>query len=218
MIEEVTQEPFETYVRRAIFVPLGMDRSTFAVDASTPDVATFYDVDGTQAMHYQFRAKAAASLYTNVVDMTRFVQAHFENAAHEPAGRGVLRPETLRLMRRPEGALFGADIWGLGVMLFAPVGVDDFVVGHDGSNSPAINTAVRLNPMNGDGIVVLETGDPTLASALAGEWVYWQTGAMDFIMLTMERRRILYAILAGSLAIVLVGLVLGWRLNRSVAT
>ena len=218
LIEEVTQEPFGTYVRRAIFDPLGMTRSTFAVDASTPDVATFYAMDGTQAIHYRFSAKAAASLYTNVADMTQFVQAHFEGPAHEPAGRGVLQPETLRLMRRPEAALLGADIWGLGVMLFAPIGADDFVIGHDGNNDPAINTAVRLNPTNGDGIVVLETGDPLLATTLAGEWVYWQTGTVDFLMLAMAGRSIMSLIVGGSVAIVLAGLLLGWRTTRSAAT
>jgi CubicO group peptidase (beta-lactamase class C family) len=66
LIEEVAHESFEAYVRRAIFEPLGMERSTFSVDASTPDIATFYAVDGSKAIHYGFRAKAATSLYTNV--------------------------------------------------------------------------------------------------------------------------------------------------------
>ena len=213
LIEEVAGEPFEDYMRRAILRPLGMERSTFTVDASTPDVATFYDVDGTPAIHYRFTAKAAASLYTSVVDMTRFVQAHFAGPGGEPVGRGVLAAETVALMRQPQAALFGADIWGLGVMLFAPTG-REFVIGHDGSNAPAINTAVRLNPVTGDGIVVLETGDPLLASTLASEWTFWQTGTPDLIMLTMQARSILTMIGAGSVVIVLAGLLFGWRITR----
>ena len=214
LIEEVTGESYEGYMQRALFRPLGMERSTFTVDASTPDVATFYDAQGKQAIHYRFRAKAAASLYTNVTDMTRFVQAHFAGSAGEPVGRGVLKPETLQLMRRPQATMFGADVWGLGVMLFAPVGGGDFIIGHDGNNDPAINTAVRLNPQTGDGIVVLETGDSTLASTLAGEWVFWQTGKLDFLMLAMRARDIVALIGAGSAAIVLAGLFLGWRVGR----
>ena len=213
LIEEVTGETFEGYLRRALFDPLGMARSTFTVDDSTPDVATFYDANGGKAIHYRFRAKSAASLYTNVNDMTRFVQAHFTGPAGEPAGRGVLAPATLQLMRRPQARALGADIWGLGVMLYAPL-EDDFVVGHDGNNDPAINTAVRFNPRTGDGIVVLETGDPTLASTLAGEWVFWQTGHMDFIMLTIGLRRIVWLVATGAVAIVLVGLYFGWRAGR----
>ena len=92
LIEEVTGEGFEDYLQRALFRPLEMTRSAFTVDASTPDVATFYDKSGAPAIHYRFRAKSAASLYTNVADMTRFVQAHFEGAAGEPTpGRGGTR-------------------------------------------------------------------------------------------------------------------------------
>jgi CubicO group peptidase (beta-lactamase class C family) len=220
LVEEVTQEPFEGYMQRAIFGPLGMRRSAFTVDASTPDIATFYDVDGTPAIHYQFRAKAAASLYTSVTDLTRFVQAHFTGPQGEPAGRGVLRPETLVQMRQPQphADTYGADIWGLGVMLFAPVGQSDFVIGHDGSNDPAINTSARLNPTNGDGIIVLETGDPSLASTLAGEWVFWQTGTPDFIMLALGAGSMVRMVVVGCLAIVLLGVVLGWRVTRSTAT
>ncbi len=214
LVEEVTGESFEDYLRRAVFDPLGMARSSFAVDASTPDVATFYDVNGQQAIHYRFTAKAAASLYTSAADMTRFVQAHSPGPAGEPTGRGVLRPDTIRLMRRAEAAAFGADIWGLGVMLFAPLGSDDFIIGHDGSNDPAINTAVRLDPISGDGIVVLETGDTTLASTLAGEWVFAQTGTLDSIMLMMGARTIVRVIIAGSAAIILAGGLFAWRTRR----
>ena len=39
-----------------------------------------------------------------------------------------------------------------------------FVIGHDGNNDPAINTAARLDPAtSGNAAVVLETGNPLLA-------------------------------------------------------
>jgi CubicO group peptidase (beta-lactamase class C family) len=215
LIEEVTGASFEDYMQRAVLGPLDMGRSAFTVDGSTPNVAAFYDVDGSPATHLRFRAKAAASLYTTVSDMTRFIQAHFVGPAGEPVGRGVLQPETLTLMRRPHAATLGRDVWGLGLMLFAPAGDGDFVAGHDGSNDPAINTAVRLNPATGDGIVVLETGDKTLASTLGSEWVFWQTGRPDFLMLLLGARSIGWVIALGSLPIVLVGLVLGWRRRRT---
>lgn len=214
LIEEVTGEPFEDYLQRALFRPLGMQRSTFAVDPSTPDVATFYDGNGAQAIHYRFRAKSAASLYTNVSDMVRFVQAHFVGLAGEPIGRGVLKPETVQSMRKPHATLYGADVWGLGVILFAPLEGGDYIIGHDGNNDPAINTAVRLNPKTGDAIVVLETGDSTLASTLAGEWVFWQTGYLDFLMLVMSANTMIKAAAAGVIVILLVGVFVGWRVGR----
>ena len=105
-------------------------------------------------------------------------------------------------------------MWGLGVMLFAPLDDGDFIVGHDGNNDPAINTAVRLNPKTGDAIVVLETGDSTLASTLAGEWVFWQTGYVDFLMLAIRASAMVKTIAIGVVAIVLIGLFAGWRVGR----
>ena len=92
----------------------------------------------------------------------------------------MLSANTLEQMRKPLASQFGQEIWGLGTMLYAPNGVGGFVVGHDGNNEPAINTAVRLNPATGNGIVILETGNRLLATRLAGEWVFWETGNLDF--------------------------------------
>ena len=105
----------------------------------------------------------------------------------------------------------GADIWGLGTMLYAPDGNGEFVIGHDGNNEPAINTAVRFNPATNDGIVILETGNPLLATMLAGSWVFWQTGNVDFLMVTLAADRMIALIVAGWLVIVLTGVLIGWR-------
>ena len=60
---------------------------------------------------------------------------------------------------------------------------DAFVFGHDGQNDPAINAAVRVNPDNSDAIVVLTSGGRLLATRLASEWTYWQTGGPDFLVI-----------------------------------
>ena len=115
---------------------------------------------------------AAASFYTSASDLTAFLQAHLPGAAGEPIGRGVLKPETVKLMRQPHAAQFGADIWGLGTILYAPNGTGDFIIGHDGKRSPAINATARIDPSTGDGIVFLESGHPLLATHVGGDWVF----------------------------------------------
>jgi hypothetical protein len=35
---------------------------------------------------------------------------------------------------------------------------------------------VRINPDSGDAIIVLTSGGRILATRLASEWTYWQTG------------------------------------------
>lgn len=214
LIEDVTGEPFEVYMRRAVLDPLGMSRSTFVTPEGAANVAEVYDEDGSQATHYRFSAPAAASLYTSVSDMARLIEAHAPGSAAASAGSGVLKPETLREMRRPHASQFGADIWGLGVLLYAPNNADDQIVGHDGANAPAINTTARFDPADGDGIVVLVTGDRRLATDLAGEWVLWKTAKVDFLTVTGEFRQTVMTLAIGGAVIVLAGLVAGWRFRR----
>ena len=216
IIEEVSGEAFESYMQRAVFRPLGMNRSTFAVDPDKlPNVAPLYDANGNKAAHHRFTALAAACLYTTASDMTRFIQAHLTGSSGELAGRGVLKPETLKLMRQPHASQMGADIWGLGTMLYVPNGAGDFIIGHDGKRQPAINTAVRLNPATGDGIVVLQSGNQLLATIVAGEWVFWQTGKIDFLMFTLVAKKMIAIVFIGWGLIMLMALFIGWRRSRA---
>jgi CubicO group peptidase (beta-lactamase class C family) len=163
LVEEVTGEAFESYVQRTVLQPLGMNRSTFAIDPeTTPNLAAIQTADGTNAPHRWFTALAATSFYTTTEDLTLFVLAHLPGTDGQPIGRGVLKPETVTLMRKPHASVLGADMWGLGTMLYVPNGQGDFIIGHDGKNEPAINASARLNPANGDSIILLETGKPLL--------------------------------------------------------
>jgi hypothetical protein len=147
--------------------------------------------------------------------MTRFIQAHLLGANGEPIGRGVLQPATLEHMRQPHASRYGVDIWGLGTILYAPNGAGGHVIGHDGTNEPAINTAARFDPATGNGIVILETGSPLLATRLAGEWVFWQTGNLDSLSVLLEARRLFIVIAAGWLVIAVAGVVVAWRGRRA---
>ena len=213
LIEEVSGQSFNDYMKEHVLAPLSMARSTFVLEDES-DVAEFFDTNGKPATHFRFTALAAASLYTTANDLTRFLQAQVASPNGELAGRGVLKPETLNLMRKPHALQFGVEIWGLGTMLFAPNNAGSYVIGHDGNNDPAINTAARINPATGDGIVILETGNKLLATKLAGEWVFWNTGHVDFLTVTMEARATLEMFAVGAGAIVLIALVFGWTRRR----
>jgi CubicO group peptidase (beta-lactamase class C family) len=215
LIEEVSGESFEGFMQRAIFRPLGMARSSYhwtGTDGST--LATFYDADSKPTTHYRFAAVAATSLYTSASDLMRFIQAHLPGQNGEPIGRGVLAPATINAMWRPHGSKYGVDIWGLGVILYASNNEGGFIVGHDGNNDPAINTAARFNPATGNGIVILETGNPLLATRLAGEWVFWETGNVDLLAFTIATPGMLRLIGRGSLVIVLAVPTITWLIRR----
>lgn len=202
MIEDVTHEDFDAYMRRRVFGPLGMADSTF--EAPDPArLADFFAADGSTAPHYRFAATGAASLYTSAADLTAFLQAQLPGPENAPAGRGVLTPETLREMARPQARLFGLPVWGLGESLYAPTAGGGFVIGHDGQNHPAINTTARLDPATGNGVIVLATGSSTLAREIGGEWTFWQTGKVGLdTLLLFDAPRILLVFGAGVVVIV----------------
>lgn len=206
IIEEVSGEPFNDYMRRAVFEPLDMSRSTFDTPVGEgSNVAEFYDDSGSIATHFQFTAKAAASLYTSVTDLSRFIAAQIAGPGGEPAGRGVLAPATIADMRRPHGYRYGVEVWGLGVVLYAPNRAGDFIVGHDGSNEPAINTTARVDPATGDGFILLETGNDRLATDLAGDWVFWKTGHVDLFDVIAALPKALPILGAGYVIIIIAG-------------
>lgn len=215
MIEDVSGKPFNDYMRETVLAPLGMTRSTFVLPANGgTDVAPFYDENGKPAIHYRFAALAAASLYTSTHDMARFVAAYTPGADGAPVGRGILKPSTLAEMRKPLGYQYGAATWGMGNILFAENNSGDWIVGHDGSNDPAINTTARVDPASGDGIVVLETGNALLASEVGSDWVFWRTGNVDLIMVLIDFRRLTPLLVGGWIVIALGGFILGWRAWR----
>ncbi len=215
LIEDVSGETFEAYMQRVVFQPLGMVHSTFDWSpAQGTTLATFYGKDARPATHFRFAAVAASSLYTSVSDLTRLLQAHLPGKKGEPVGRGVLGAATVAQMWQPTGLLYGQAIWGLGTMLYADNRAGGFVIGHDGSNEPAINTAARLNPATGNGIVILETGTPLLATRLAGEWVFWEAGRLDFLAFKLAMPGMLRWIGWGCLTIVVLVPSMAWAQRR----
>ena len=207
VIEEVSGEPFNDYMRRAVLIPLGMTRSTFVLPEGETNVAQSFNESGEEAILYNFSAPAAASLYTSAADLTHFLQANIAGANGTLPGRGVLAPETLFEMRRPHAYQYGAEIWGLGTILYAPNNAGGFVVGHDGDNTPTINTSARIDPATGDGIIVLETGTARLATDIAGEWVFWNTGNVDILMVLVDAQSAFPILVAGWIVILMSAIV-----------
>ena len=210
LIEEVSGEPFSSYMKRAVLDPLGMTDSSFVLDESRrARLATSYDSDLELAPHYRYTALAAASLYSSLSDGVRFLQAHLPGAGGEAVGRGVLKPETVSQMQVSEARRLGRDIWGLGPVLYADNNRGGFIIGHDGNNRPALNHSWRLNPVTGNGIVVMSSGDGSLASRLGDEWTFWETGNVSIAAFAAGAREMVVKIVAGCLVIAAVALLPG---------
>lgn len=216
LIEEVSGQSFDAFMKEALFTPLGMDNSTYAWDESLNGVlCDFYNSDGTPAKHYIYTSKAATSLYTTLSDLELFFQFYTQVEKEQSSQRGILTSETLKMMQQPHANVLGEDIWGLGTMFYTSPDTDDFIIGHDGRSTPPINTAFRLHSGNGNGIIILETGHPILATQLASEWVFWKTGKIDTLLFTLEQDLLMRYITIGSIFIVLGCISIGFYRKRA---
>mgnify|MGYP006268855177 CR=1 FL=1 len=100
-------------------------------------------------------------------------------------------------MATTEARIATLPVWGLGATIHVSAAGSAEVIGHDGRNYPAINTAARLHLETGDGIVVLATGTEDLASDVADAWVYWRTGRISLTSLPRISRFAMVAWLIG---------------------
>lgn len=211
MIEEVSGQSFSDFMSERVFEPLGMERTTFShEEALLMGPAQNFDLDGNTEPFRWYTALAATSLFTSTDDLALFISAQSKQK-----GQSILSDDTLALMRSPHASQMGADIWGLGLMLYAPNNAGGYIIGHDGNNGPGINTVARFDPATGDGIVILSTGSEMLATELAGEWVFWKTGNIDSLMFLMTFEAMVIWMGVGSLIILFLGGVLGRRTRRS---
>lgn len=97
LVERVSGEPFDQYLERHIFAPLGMTTATFRQPlpaALVAQMASGYR-PGKEAGKFEIVGPApAGSLSASGTDMARFMIAHLEK------GRGLLSAETAAMMQR----------------------------------------------------------------------------------------------------------------------
>lgn len=210
LVEELSGERFEGFVRREVLQPFGMTRSGYADLSATSNSAKSYDREARPAPIYRYASKAATGFTTSASDMVRLVLAQLRTVKGNPLAR-----KTLESMRKAEARSMGVDLWGLGTVLYAPTQDGGAVFRHDGINEPAISATVRINPKTEDAIIVLATGSKGLASRLGAEWVFWQTGVPDILTTPAEIRRVMPVPGAGAGVIVLFTIVPFWFRRRS---
>ena len=214
LIEEVSGQDFNEFMRAEVLLPLGMARSSFVVDRKTvANLADSYDSDGSIAPHYYYTALAAASLYSSTNDLARFAQSWC--ASPSPASPSLLSDATRQSVRKPHATYYNMNLWGLGAALFARNDADRYVIGHDGGNRPAINTTVRVDPDSCDGIIVLTSGSGGLASHLGLEWIRWRFGDTGAFGVLSRVNGQVPLFLIGFVVILIGGLLLAWRLGRT---
>jgi CubicO group peptidase (beta-lactamase class C family) len=215
LVEETSGQTFNDFMKDSLFKPLKMNSGSYISDDTLKSrPCEFYNSDKSLAPHFYYTSLAATSLYTSLSDLETFFQLFFKGKNGEPIGRGQIRPETLKLMRKSHWDMMGEKIYGLGSMLYMDIENEEDIFGHDGKSTPPINTVIRINPISGDGIIVLETGNPDLDTRIASDWVYLETGKTNTLLFPMLLGKMAKFIFAGILLICILGIIIGLRRQK----
>jgi len=102
MVEEVSGMPFEAYLRRNIWAPLGMTRTMIDV-VGEANVATGYEITGDSAIAQPwewYHTIPASSVNATVADMARFLVAHLGLGA--AGGARILSERSAGEMQRQQ--------------------------------------------------------------------------------------------------------------------
>jgi CubicO group peptidase (beta-lactamase class C family) len=101
IVERVSGEPFDSYIEKHIFGPLGMAHSSFRQPlpaALKADMASGYSIASQPAKGYELvNARPAGSVSATGPDMARFMIAHLQGGRY--GDFQMLKPETVKLMQ-----------------------------------------------------------------------------------------------------------------------
>jgi CubicO group peptidase (beta-lactamase class C family) len=171
IVEKVSGQDFNSYMRDAIFAPLGMDSSSFVFENRFADryakgVAGF---DRNVPIPY-FRDMPAGSLNSSADDMGRFLSAAIRSG--EGNADGLLKPDTMREVwtRQNESSALDFDFSiGLTWWLMELPGLPgELVVGH-GGDLPPFHALLLVDPARSLGVAILVNSAKGLGSfSLAG--------------------------------------------------
>ncbi len=195
LIEEVSGKSFQEYIKNEVLLPLNMQQSTFNYQGQNFEVAKVYKTDGTTRVMNKFTALAAAGLYTSTNDLSKFLLA---NVSENP----VLTEKTLNTMQNAETFINDTPVYGLGPHLYSQNDTNSHIIGHDGSGNNAINTAARIDVKSKSGIIILETGNWNIASAIADEWIFWKAGIADYVVMQRNKSYALTILIGGYISII----------------
>jgi CubicO group peptidase (beta-lactamase class C family) len=100
IVQRVSGMPFDDYIEKNIFQPLGMNHTTFRQplpDNLAPMMSNGYDRGSGKPKGFEYvQAWPAGSVSTTADDMSHWMIAHLQNGEYE--GVHVLKPETATLM------------------------------------------------------------------------------------------------------------------------
>ncbi len=178
IVEEITGADFAQYMQDELLAELGIEHASFYREKLESEPAVSYDMDGQAVPFYLNPFRGAAGLSMNIEDAARFYAAAMHASEKKPTGRGVLSPETVRLLHTPviePAGMYAVGADGSALGLFSeqlPDGQTGFFHGGEGSGSLGIAYYV---PEKGEGIVILTNSKRSwlFLSGMLNNWAAW---------------------------------------------
>lgn len=159
IVERVSGEPFETYMEKHVFAPLGMRHSSFAQPVPArlaPMLAQGYDTGTGPARAFDtVQAAPGASMSSSPIDMARFMLAHL--GADPAPGPSMLKPATLASMHSVQFRHHPAGP-GIALGLYEMDEVAPRVLGHTG-DIPGFHSAMYLFPEQRIGLFIVQNSE-----------------------------------------------------------
>jgi CubicO group peptidase (beta-lactamase class C family) len=202
LVEEVSGEPFQDYMRANIFLPLHMSNSQYGLPPKFQQVmATPYDGLENAIPILRYNELSAAGLTTTLRDLAKFATAGLRGPAGEAAGRGVVEEASIAQMQSPapnsqwaDRDSFGPEPqYGFGYTVRPAQFVGKVGIGHGGSNR-GWESFYQIVPSTGDGIVIVtnsSNGGAFIASLLCS-WRRWGAGNTQVECPKVDIRAVLY--------------------------
>ena len=166
-VQRLGGEPFDRYMERNFFAPLGMRQSSFVARA----VTKAYD-SNKEIEVFSLRDMPAANLLSNVIDLSQFVKMQFADG--RAGDRQLLSPASVREMVRVQNAglpLTFQQYVGLGWMLSGIEVPGGGPVASHGGSLPDSHSMMAILPEHKLGVVVLSNSATSHAAVtkIAGE-------------------------------------------------
>lgn len=159
VVESVSKKPFADQLSESIFKPLGMTRTTFRpTTAMTYPLAQGHNASGKSAptIARPFADNSASwpagSMFTNVLDLSRFVIAFMNGGRIE--GKQVLAPGVIAKLSTPQVSIPSDPVakYAYGLMISNYRGVR--IVEHGGSRS-GYGSVIKMSPEHRFAVIVL---------------------------------------------------------------
>ena len=204
LIEDVTGQAFQEYMKANVFQPLHMSKTQYGLPPQFQEVmATPYNGLGDVLPILRYNEFSAAGLTTTLGDLARLAAAELGDSAGQRPGRSVLKEQTVLLMQTAAPASRWADRdpygpdpqYGLGHTVRPAQFLGKVGVGHGGSNS-GWESLVQIVPLTGDGLVIMtnSSNGPSVIASLLCSWRQWAAHSDAVECPTIDIRSVLYGV------------------------